>query len=98
MVFSTTNHSLVNREMMACGLPVVDLDVESVRHVFPENVLIKAKPDPNAIADALEHLLNESSYRDALREKGLDHIAGLSWESSSRIVEHAIVTRISESN
>ena len=98
MVFSTTNHSLVNREMMACGLPVVDLDVESVRHVFPDNVLIKAKPDPNAIADALEHLLNKSSYRDALREKGLDHIAGLSWESSSRIVEHAIVTRISESN
>ncbi|MGV2131134.1 hypothetical protein ACQZ4P_01060 [Agrobacterium vitis] len=25
VVFSATNHSLVNKEMMACGLPVMDL-------------------------------------------------------------------------
>jgi glycosyltransferase involved in cell wall biosynthesis len=96
MVFSATNHSLVNREMMACGLPVVDLDVEGVRAVFPGDVLHRARPDPEAIADALQALLADPARRERLRAAGLAHVAGLSWDGAARLVERAIAARIAE--
>jgi glycosyltransferase involved in cell wall biosynthesis len=96
MVFSTTNHSLVNREMMACGLPVVDLDVESVRHIFANDTLVRARPDPEEIANELEHLLKSEERRDTLRSNGMEHVKLLSWDSSSRLVERAIAMRVAE--
>lgn len=96
MVFSATNHSLVNREMMACGLPVVDLDVESVRAVFPDDALHRARPAPEAIADALQGLLADPARRERLRQAGLAHVTGLSWDASARLLEQAIAARIME--
>lgn len=94
LVFSATNHSLVNREMMACGLPVIDLDVESVRAIFPAEILHRVRPEPEAIADALQTLLGDPARRERLRVAGLAHIKGMSWDSSARLVEQAIASRI----
>ncbi|MEM7191162.1 MAG: glycosyltransferase family 4 protein [Pseudomonadota bacterium] len=94
VVFSATNHSLVNKEMMACGLPVVDLDVESVRAIFPEGVLAFATPTPEGIADQLQYLLEDPQARTRLRDGGLSYVAGLSWEKSARMVEAAIRERV----
>jgi len=98
VVFSATNHSLVNKEMMACGLPVVDLDVESVRCSFPNDAIHFVCPRPEAIADGMELLLNASDLRENLRQVGSTFVDGLSWERSARIVENAIVARLSEHN
>lgn len=94
VVFSATNHSLVNKEMMACGLPVVDLDLDSVRSIFPQDVMAFAKPTPEGIADALEGLLEKPQERERLRERGLVYVQGLSWEKSARMVEAAIRERV----
>lgn len=94
VVFSATNHSLVNKEMMACALPVIDLDIDTVRSIFPEDVLAFAKPTPEGIADALEMLLKEPQERERLRRNGLSYVRGLSWEKSARMIEGAIKERV----
>ncbi|MCT7656472.1 glycosyltransferase [Oceanimonas sp. NS1] len=44
--FSATNYSLVPQEMMACGLPLVELDVESTRAIFNDDIVSFAYPTP----------------------------------------------------
>ncbi|MEI3855873.1 MULTISPECIES: rhamnosyltransferase WsaF family glycosyltransferase [unclassified Ensifer] len=94
VVFSATNHSLVNKEMMACGLPVIDLDLETVRSIFPSSAIAFAKPTPEGIADTIEYLLNHAEERERLRAGGLSFVDELSWEKSSRKIEAAIQTRV----
>ena len=94
MIFSATNHSIMNKEMMACGLPVIDLDVESVRAEFPEGVLKRTMPHPVAIADALEELLNDSAKRVTLSKLGANFANQFCWEDSGKIIEKAICERV----
>lgn len=95
MVFSATNHSLANKEMMACGLPVIDLDLESVRAVFSEDCMKMVEPHPVAIADGLQDFLGNGERREQLSQAGLDLTRDLSWEKSARCVESALVERLS---
>lgn len=94
VVFSGTNHSLANREMMACGLPVVDFDLPNVRRVFPDGVMQLVAPEPAAIADGIQRLLESADRRAAIARAASSHIAGLSWEGSARIVEAALRERL----
>ncbi|MBD9491405.1 glycosyltransferase [Ensifer sp. ENS11] len=94
VVFSATNHSLVNKEMMACGLPVVDLDLATVRSIFPEDAMAFAMPTPEGIAGEIERLLNHPQERERLRSGGLAYVSELSWEKSARLVEAAIQQRV----
>ncbi|TNE35793.1 MAG: glycosyltransferase [Alphaproteobacteria bacterium] len=94
VVFSATNHSLVNKEMMSCGLPVIDLDLENVRAIFPEGAMCFAKPTPDDIADQIQHLLENPGKRESLRQGGLNFVKGLSWEKSARLVEAALKERV----
>ena len=55
LVLSMTNPSLIPTEMLACGLPVVDLATESMATTFGTDGPITLCPfDPLAIASALE--------------------------------------------
>ena len=94
MVFSATNHSLINKEMMACGLPVIDLDVESVRAIFPADALFAARPDPEGIATALAQLLTSPDRRRSIRERALRFVENRTWEQSARVVERALRERV----
>ncbi|MDQ0454875.1 glycosyltransferase family 4 protein [Rhizobium paknamense] len=94
VVFSATNHSLVNKEMMACGLPVIDLDLDTVRTIFPADTMAFAKPTPDGIADTLEDLLRHPEKRQALQQHALDYVQQFSWEKSARLVEAALIERI----
>jgi len=96
VVFSATNHSLVNKEMMACGLPVIDLDLDTVRSIFPAGSIRFARPSVEGIADAMEHLLREPQERDRQRQCGLGYVQGLSWERSAKLIESAIKERVSQ--
>ncbi|WP_455918369.1 glycosyltransferase family 4 protein [Ensifer canadensis] len=94
VVFSATNHSLVNKEMMACGLPVIDLDLDTVRSIFPQDVMAFAKPTPEGIADSMEQLLSNPQECERLRKCALSYVQDFDWEKSARMVELAIAERV----
>lgn len=98
LVFSATNYSLIPMEMMACGLPVVELDVEGTRAVFPSDAVAFAPPTPHGIADTLQRLLLNADERTQLRQGGLDYVSPLSWEKSARTLEAGLIEGLKESN
>jgi hypothetical protein len=75
---STTNYSLVPLEMMACNLPVVEIDTESPRAIFKEGEVSFAAPDPGKIADAIEELTRNAGLLARQQEKARNFVSGLS--------------------
>lgn len=96
VVFSATNYSLVPQEMMACGLPIVELDGESTQAIFPENTVSLALPHPTAIADALQQLLSDETARRTQAEAASKWVGKFSWAESASLVEKGVVERLSE--
>ncbi len=94
LVFSATNYSLVPQEMMACGLPIVELDVESTRAIFPANVITMAKPLPSTIADGLAKMIDDPAERKRQAHDALEWVRQFSWQDSAALVETAIQNRL----
>lgn len=94
LVMSATNYSLVPREMIACGLPVVELDVDSTRAVFADTPVTLVEPDPYRMADALEALLSDQARCKDLSAKGLESVKKFCWETSARSVEAGLQNRM----
>ena len=92
LVFSATNYSLVPQEMMASGLPIVELDGESTRAIFPDEVVTLAEPHPAKIADALKALLNDPKARRAQADAAMKWVNQFSWPDSAKIVETVLLT------
>ncbi|BEV36631.1 rhamnan synthesis F family protein [Synechococcus sp. M16CYN] len=90
LVLSGTNYSLVPNEMMACGLPVVDIDGVHTRFSYKSGTAILAKPNPRFLAQALSNLLNDQTLQEKVRESGLIATQKLSWDKSNRIIERFI--------
>ena len=60
LCLSLTNFSLMPKEMLACGLPCVELAGVSAESIFGSDGPMELAPlDPNRIADAMERLLGE---------------------------------------
>ena len=93
LVLSGTNYSLVPNEMMACGLPVVDIDAPHTRLSYTSNTAILAQPNPEALAAALSQLLNDDVLREQATITGLTATKGLTWDQSNTIVENFIRTQ-----
>lgn len=94
MVFSTTNYSLIPHEMMACGLPVVDLMTESAASEFPLDAITLCEPTPAAIARDAGRLLADHALQERQRERAMDYVSHLSWEKSARQIERALIDGI----
>jgi glycosyltransferase involved in cell wall biosynthesis len=92
LVLSGTNYSLVPNEMMACGLPVVDIDAAHTRLSYIPKTAVLAQPNPQAIASSLSQLLNEDRLRDQITAAGLIATEHLTWDQSNTIVENFIRT------
>jgi glycosyltransferase involved in cell wall biosynthesis len=98
LCLSLTNFSLMPKEMLACGLPCVELAGVSAESIFgPDGPLELAPPHPGAIADALERLLDE---RDLWEQRSLDgkaFVASQTWDHATDEVEaglrHALRVR-----
>nr|WP_319248907.1 glycosyltransferase [uncultured Celeribacter sp.] len=96
LCFSATNYSLIPQEMMACGLPVVELDGDSTRAVFPDGVVAFAGPEPRAIARTLEGLLRDPAARAAQSRKARAWVGQFSWEAAAEHAVAAFVARLEE--
>jgi glycosyltransferase involved in cell wall biosynthesis len=88
LCLSMTNPSLVPTEMMACGLPVVDLDVPSMRATFGATGAVELAPfDPLAICAAIERLLDDLVLRAERSRAGTELVAARTWASAAEQVE-----------
>ena len=72
VVFSPTNPSLVPYEMMACGLPVVDLQGEyaDLNYGEREDIALLVDADPVVMARAMADLLADSAELRRRSERG----------------------------
>jgi O-antigen biosynthesis protein len=91
LCLSLTNYSLVTQEMLACGLPCVDLAGIANEGVFgADGPVGLVDPDPVAIADALVALLGDPAERRRRARAGLRLASGLSWQAAAGQVESGL--------
>lgn len=98
ITFSATNYALVPQEMMACGLPVIEIDNESTRAIYPEGTLLLAEPSAQGIANAIEELATDIVKRHAIARNGLAWVNQTSWELSFKRVEEFIRNEVKASS
>ncbi len=97
LVLSLTNPSLVPAEMLACGLPVVDLASEPMLATFgADGPMELAAPDPLAIATAIERLLDDLELRAQRMRDGLDLAATRTWARAAEQVEAGLRAAFSQ--
>ena len=91
MVLSMTNPSLVPLEMLACGLPCVDVERPSTRaELAPSGGVELAPFHPRALADALARLLDDSALRARRSRAGRAWIVGRDWARAAAQVERGL--------
>ena len=92
VALSTTNPSLVTTEMLACGLPVVELASAAMVATFGARGPLELAPfDPLAIADAVEALLDEGAEQRAARvEAALALTHERTWERAAAQLEDGL--------
>lgn len=97
LVMSSTNHSLVTIEMMASGLPVVELDAAPARMDFPAESVTRAGVDPRAMAEAVTRLLGDEAAWRRQQAAGWQHARGLDWTSTATEVEKRLLAGMDRS-
>jgi glycosyltransferase involved in cell wall biosynthesis/GT2 family glycosyltransferase len=91
LCLSMTNYSLIPQEMMACGLPCVDLTGGSPEAEFGTDGPVElADADPDAIAAALERLLGDEALWQQRSEAGLAFVRDADWEHAGAQVEQGL--------
>ena len=88
VVLSMTNPSLVPTEMLACGLPVVDVASDAMLATFgADGPIVLADFDPLELAEAVNRLLGDPEERARRAAAGVDLVRGRTWEAASAQVE-----------
>ncbi|HEY1540413.1 MAG TPA: glycosyltransferase family 4 protein [Solirubrobacteraceae bacterium] len=95
VVLSLTNPSLIGPEMLACGLPVVELDSGPMRASFGhDGPLVLAPFDPLALSAAIEHLLDDPAERERRAREGLRLAGQRTWEAATLVLERGLRTAL----
>jgi glycosyltransferase involved in cell wall biosynthesis len=96
MALSLTNYSLVPQEMMACGLPVVDVRGPSAAEAFGADgeAIALAEPEPGPLADVTLELLDDPARRASMAGRARERVAGRTWESAAREIEAPLRDRL----
>ncbi len=88
LCLSLTNYSLIPQEMMACGLPCVDVAGLSSEAIFGSDGPAElAQANPIALADAMESLLTDQSRWRTRSEAGIAFVSDASWDTATEQVE-----------
>jgi glycosyltransferase involved in cell wall biosynthesis len=92
VVFSLTTHSLVAQEMMASGLPLVELNGENVSSALGKSgeVAMLSEPRADAIADALEQILDDRAAATAMARRARAFVEDFTWDRAGDQVEDAL--------
>jgi GT2 family glycosyltransferase/glycosyltransferase involved in cell wall biosynthesis len=88
LCLSLTNFSLMPKEMLACGLPCVELAGVSAESIFsPTGPLELAPLDPLALATAIERLLENPAEWERRSRAGVEFVASHTWDVATDEVE-----------
>ena len=92
VVFSLTTHSLVAQEMMASGLPVVELAGDNVSSALggPGELVEQAEPDPVSVAAAIEALIDQPERGRAMARRARAFVESRDWERAGGQLEGAL--------
>ena len=71
-------------EAMACGAPVITSNTSSFPEVVGDAALQIDPRDPDALADAMNAVLEDESLAATLRASGFDRVKRFSWERAAR--------------
>ena len=86
---SLTNYSLVPQEMLACGLPVVEVSHPSLQAAYPTNSpgIRLAHPTPEQLAEAMSQVITlpESELRHT-RAAAAQLVHHLSWQNADKVL------------
>ncbi len=98
IVFSLTTHSLVGQEMMASGLPLVELNGRNVRSELgePGERAELVDPRPDAVADALERVLSDRESASAMARRARSFVEERTWERAGDQVEQAVIDFVAQ--
>ncbi len=94
MSLSLTNPSLISLEMMACGLPCVELASESMLATFGSGPPRLCEPDPFALCTTLERLLDDPADRERDAQMGVELMATRTWRHAAEQVEDGLRTAV----
>ena len=97
VVFSLTNLSLVTQEMMASGLPVVELDRNNIRSVLgsPGDLAMLAEPTPDGVADAVEAILGDLGQAAEMARRAGAFVERRTWSGASDQLERVLLNFLS---
>lgn len=91
LCLSLTNFSLMPKEMLACGLPCVELAGVSAESIFGEHGALELAPlEPVAIAERIERLLDEPALWQARSQEGIEFVASHTWERATDELEKGL--------
>jgi glycosyltransferase involved in cell wall biosynthesis len=90
LVLSLTNHSLAAQEMLACGLPAVELRTPSTEAAFGDSPIELVDGTVLGIADALERLLDDPDERARRSQAGTAWAASRTWDAAAAAVESGL--------
>jgi glycosyltransferase involved in cell wall biosynthesis len=91
LALSLTNYSLIPQEMLACGLPCVDLQGASAESVFGANGPVELSPlEPSALADHMELMLEDNALWERRSQAGVEFVSRRTWDHATDQVEAAL--------
>ena len=94
---SMTNYSLIPQEMLACGLPCVDLQGASAESVFGSDGPVElSRFDPAELAGHIQRLLEDAALWERRSEAGVEFVRGRTWDHAAEQVEHALRSALRE--
>lgn len=88
LCLSLTNFSLMPKEMLACGLPCVELEGVSAESIFgADGPLALAPLEPQRLAATIERLLDDHDERERRSRDGVAFVASHTWDVATDEVE-----------
>jgi O-antigen biosynthesis protein len=91
VVLSLTNYSLIPQEMLACGLPCVDLAGISAEGIFGgDGPVALSDFDPLELAGVIERLLRDEDEWQRRSRAGIEFVAERTWDRATAEVEQGL--------
>ncbi|MEA2444192.1 MAG: hypothetical protein QOJ12_1484 [Thermoleophilales bacterium] len=92
LCLSLTNFSLIPKEMLACGMPCVELAGVSAESIFgPDGGPLELAPfDHIALADAMERLLDDEARWARKSREGIEFVASHTWDVCAEQTERGL--------